>query len=191
MEWLAHFGAELVPFSPLTDRQLPADLHGLYLGGGYPELFAGQLAANEGIKRQLAEAAAAGLPIYAECGGLMYLSREIRDLQGQAHPMAGLLPFRVRMLPRLKAMGYREVTLRTAGLLGPAGTRARGHEFHYSEIEAETADLPRLYLIADRQGTAPSAGGLLPGQRAGQLRAPPFRQQPGSGPPSGGPLPCL
>ncbi len=163
LEWLAHFGAELVPFSPLTDRQLPAGLHGLYLGGGYPELFAGPLAANEGIKRQLAEAAAAGLPIYAECGGLMYLSREIRDLQGQAHPMAGLLPFRVRMLPRLKAMGYREVTLRTAGLLGPAGTRARGHEFHYSEIEGETEDLPRLYLIADRQGTAPSPEGYCLG----------------------------
>jgi cobyrinic acid a,c-diamide synthase len=163
LEWLAHFGAELVPFSPLADRQLPAGLHGLYLGGGYPELFAGQLAANAGIKRQLAEAAAAGLPIYAECGGLMYLSRELRDLQGQAHPMAGLLPFRVRMLPRLKAMGYREITLRTAGLLGPAGTRARGHEFHYSEIEADTDALPRLYLIADRQGTAPSAEGYCLG----------------------------
>jgi len=163
LEWLAHFGAELVPFSPLTDRQLPADLHGLYLGGGYPELFAGQLAANEGIKRQLTEAAAAGLPIYAECGGLMYLSREIRDLKGQGHPMAGLLPFRVRMLPRLKALGYREVTLRTAGLLGPAGTRARGHEFHYSEIEAETEDLPRLYLITDRQGTAPPPEGYCLG----------------------------
>ena len=77
--------------------------------------------------------------------------------------MAGLLPFRVRMLPRLKALGYREVTLRTAGLLGPGGTRARGHEFHYSEIEAEIEDLPRLYLIADRQGTAPSAEGYCLG----------------------------
>jgi cobyrinic acid a,c-diamide synthase len=163
LEWLAHFGAELVPFSPLTDRELPADLHGLYLGGGYPELFAGQLAANEGIKRQLAEAASAGLPIYAECGGLMYLSQEIRDLEGQSHPMAGLLPFRVRMLSRLKALGYREVTLKTAGLLGPAGTRARGHEFHYSEIEAESEDLPRLYLIADRQGTVPPPEGYCLG----------------------------
>jgi len=163
LEWLAHFGAELVPFSPLTDRELPADLHGLYLGGGYPELFAGQLAANEGIKRHLAEASAAGLPIYAECGGLMYLSQEIRDLKGQCHPMAGLLPFRVRMLQRLKALGYREVTLKTAGLLGPAGTRARGHEFHYSEIEAESEDLPRLYLIADRQGTAPPPEGYCLG----------------------------
>ncbi len=163
LEWLAHFGAELVPFSPLTDRQLPAGLHGLYLGGGYPELFAGQLAANAGIKRQLAEAAAAGLPIYAECGGLMYLSRELRDLQGQVHPMAGLLPFRVRMLPRLKALGYREVTLRDAGLLGPAGTKARGHEFHYSEIEAETGDLPRLYQLAGRQGSAPAPEGYCLG----------------------------
>ncbi|MGA7577905.1 MAG: cobyrinate a,c-diamide synthase [Desulfobaccales bacterium] len=163
LEWLEHFGAELVPFSLLTDRQLPAGLHGLYLGGGYPELFAGQLAANEGIKRQLVEAAAGGLPIYAECGGLMYLSREIRDLEGQSHPMAGLLPFRVRMLPRLKTLGYREVTLRTAGLLGPAGTKARGHEFHYSEIEAETGDVPRLYQIAGRQGGAPPPEGYCLG----------------------------
>ncbi len=67
------------------------------------------------------------------------------------------------MLPRLKALGYREVTLRTDGLLGPAGTRARGHEFHYSEIEAETEDLPRLYLIADRQGTTPAPEGYCLG----------------------------
>ena len=73
--------------------------------------------------------------------------------------MAGLLPFRVRMLPRLKTLGYREVTLRTAGLLGPAGTKARGHEFHYSEIEAETGDVRRVYQIAARQGSAPPPEG--------------------------------
>ena len=152
LELLARFGAELVPFSPLTDRELPKNLHGIYLGGGYPELFAAQLAANEGLKRELAAQAAAGLPIYAECGGLMYLSQEIRDLKGKPHSMAGLLPLQVRMLKRLKALGYREITMRAAGLLGPAGTRARGHEFHYSEIAAETGDLPRIYHLTARQG---------------------------------------
>jgi cobyrinic acid a,c-diamide synthase len=163
LELLAQFGAELVPFSPLTDRELPENLHGIYLGGGYPELFAAQLAANEGLKRELAAQAAAGLPIYAECGGLMYLSQEIRDLEGNPHSMVGLLPLQVRMLKRLKALGYREITLRAAGLLGPAGTRARGHEFHYSEIAAETGDLARLYHLTARQGAeaAPEGYSLM------------------------------
>ena len=107
LELLARFGAELVPFSPLKDRELPENLHGIYLGGGYPELFAAQLAANEGLKRELAAQAAAGLPIYAECGGLMYLSQEIKDLEGRTHAMVGLLPLKVRMLKKLRALGYR------------------------------------------------------------------------------------
>jgi cobyrinic acid a,c-diamide synthase len=152
LELLGQFGAELVPFSPLTDRELPANLHGVYLGGGYPELYAAQLAANAGMRRSLAAQAAAGLPIYAECGGLMYLSREIEDLEDRRHPMAGVLPLRVRMLPKLKALGYREITLAGPGLLGPTGTKARGHEFHYSEIAGELGDLPRLYRITARQG---------------------------------------
>ena len=109
--------------------------------------------ANEGLKRQIARQAAAGLPVYAECGGLMYLSQEIQDLEGRRHAMAAVLPLQVRMLKRLKALGYREITLLADGLLGPAGTRARGHEFHYSEIAAETGDLPRLYHLTARQGT--------------------------------------
>jgi cobyrinic acid a,c-diamide synthase len=152
LELLAGLGAELVPFSPLEDRELPADLHGIYLGGGYPELYAGQLADNKGLKQALKQRAAEGLPIYAECGGLMYLSREIRDLEGRTYPMAGVLPFTVQMLPRLKALGYREVTLTADGLLGPAGTRARGHEFHYSEIVGQPDGVPHLYRLTPRRG---------------------------------------
>jgi cobyrinic acid a,c-diamide synthase len=151
LELLADSGAELVPFSPLNDGELPTGLHGIYLGGGYPELYATQLAANAGMRQALKEYAAAGLPIYAECGGLMYLAREIRDLEGQAHPMAGVFPFTVRMLPRLKALGYREITLAAAGLLGPAGTKARGHEFHYSEMVGEPLGVPRLYRLTSRK----------------------------------------
>ncbi|MEW6658494.1 MAG: cobyrinate a,c-diamide synthase [Thermodesulfobacteriota bacterium] len=157
LELLAQYGAELVPFSPLKDPELPGNLHGLYLGGGYPELYAGQLAANTGMIRSMAVQADRGLPIYAECGGLMYLSREIEDLEGRRHPMAGVLPLKVRMLPRLKALGYREITLMAPGLLGPAGTWARGHEFHYSEIISGAEELPKLYQVTARQGreTAP------------------------------------
>ncbi len=159
LELLADSGAELVPFSPLEDRELPCDLHGIYLGGGYPELYAAPLAANSGIWQAVREGAAAGLPIYAECGGLMYLAKEIRDLEGQSHPMAGVFPFTVRMLPRLKALGYREVTLTAAGLLGPQGTTIRGHEFHYSEMVGEPTGVPRLYRLTFRKGGEPVAEG--------------------------------
>jgi cobyrinic acid a,c-diamide synthase len=159
LDWLTHFGAELVPFSPLSDSELPRDLHGIYLGGGYPELYAAPLAANAALRRALRERAVQGLPIYAECGGLMYLAQELGDLEGRGHPMAGVLPLQVRMLPRLKALGYREITLAAPTLLGPAGTTARGHEFHYSEISGETGGLERRYRLTPRRGGAAAAEG--------------------------------
>ena len=164
LEWLERCGAEIVPFSPLDDEDLPGGLHGLYLGGGYPELFARELSANQKMLRAIRERAQAGLPIYAECGGLMYLGREITDLEGERHPMAGVLPFGVRMLPRLKALGYREVTLTAGALLGPAGTRARGHEFHYSEIISVPAELPRVYQLTARRGGEPVREGYCVNQ---------------------------
>jgi cobyrinic acid a,c-diamide synthase len=159
LEWLAHYGAELVPFSPLKDPHLPEALHGLYLGGGYPELFARQLAENQAMRRAIREQGEAGLPIYAECGGLMYLSEEILEVEGRSHPMVGLLPLKVRMLPRLKSLGYREITLGADSLIGPAGTRARGHEFHYSEIVSEPVDLHRHYRVTPRQAGEPGPEG--------------------------------
>ncbi len=159
LELLAQAGAELVFFSPLKDRDLPENLHGLYLGGGYPELYAGDLAANAALKQSIRDKAAAGFPIYAECGGLMYLARGLVDLQGQRQAMTGVLPFEVRMLPRLRSLGYREITLTAAGLLGPVGTQARGHEFHYSEIVKVPGDLARCYRLTARQGQAAAAEG--------------------------------
>ena len=96
--------------------------------------------------------AVAGLPIYGECGGLMYLSQGLTTLAGERAPMAGVLPLEVRMLPRLKALGYRQVTLQADSLLGPAGTQGRGHEFHYSEITSEVAGLSKAYRLSDRMG---------------------------------------
>ena len=131
---LRQAGAELVFFSPLKDQALPTGLHGLYLGGGYPELFAEQLAANQALRQDIAHAARQGLPIYGECGGMIYLGRSVRDLEGRLWPQCGVLPLEVDMNPSLNRLGYRQVTLAVDSPLGPQGTVARGHEFHYSEI---------------------------------------------------------
>ncbi len=145
-ELLEEAGAELVFFSPLRDRLLPEKIDGLYLGGGYPELHAERLAANTDLLAQIRTQALAGLPIYAECGGFMLLAESI-----DGRPMAGVFPAAARMLPRRRALGYREVRLTAESPLGPAGSLARGHEFHYSEMEMPET-IPRLYRMSRRGG---------------------------------------
>ncbi len=142
---LEQAGAQLVEFSPLLDSQLPADLDGLYLGGGYPDLYADQLAQNAGLRQQIQGLAEDGLPIYAECGGFMYLCRAIGNWA-----MCGVFPAQARMLKQRRALGYRQVSLKMKNQLGPVGTTVRGHEFHYSDVEMpETVE--RCYQL-DRRG---------------------------------------
>ncbi|MFH2075227.1 MAG: cobyrinate a,c-diamide synthase [Pseudomonadota bacterium] len=126
-------GCEVVFFSPLDDRHLPEGLSGLYLGGGYPELHTERLAENREMLAAIRAYADSGRPLYAECGGLMYLSRGI-EMDGRFYPLAGLLPARTRMLPARKALGYVEVALTENSLWGRRGELLRGHEFHYSEL---------------------------------------------------------
>ena len=133
---LTQLGAELVPFSPLADVQLP-DVDGLYLGGGYPELHAVELAGNEGMRASLTAFAARGRPIYAECGGLMFLSDAIVTLDGARHRMMGLVPGVATMRPKLAALGYVEVETRTPSILGAQGLRFRGHQFRYSDFATD------------------------------------------------------
>jgi cobyrinic acid a,c-diamide synthase len=159
LEIMASCGAKPVAFSPIADRELPQDLDGIYLGGGYPELYAQQLSENRGLRRQIRDQSAAGMPIYAECGGLMYLCREVSNLDGESYPMCGCLPFQTRMLDRLKALGYREVTLSADSLLGPAGLTLRGHEFHYSEISGGGPEVATDYRILSRAGVAATPEG--------------------------------
>jgi cobyrinic acid a,c-diamide synthase len=159
-------GAELVAFSPLVDRQLPPDLDGLIFGGGYPELFAAALAGNTGLQRQVAARCREGMPIYAECGGFMYLCRELTDAAGARFPMVGIFPLATRMLPRLKALGYRQVTLARDTPLGPAGMDLRGHEFHYSEL-LPGGTPPCAYHLSARQGCDPRLEGYLEGRCLG------------------------
>ncbi|MBI4497764.1 MAG: cobyrinate a,c-diamide synthase [Chloroflexi bacterium] len=132
---LAMWGAELVPFSPLRDTAFPDGVHGLYLGGGYPEEYAADLAGNTSMLAAIRAAAAAGMPVYAECGGFMYLCEAISDFEGRSYPMVGVVPGRCAMQRRRVGLGYREVEARRDTLLLSAGSRVRGHEFHWSVLE--------------------------------------------------------
>jgi cobyrinic acid a,c-diamide synthase len=152
-------GAELVAWSPLHDRALPP-VDGLYLGGGYPELHGAALAANEPVRSAVAAFAAAGRPIYAECGGLMYLANAIEDLDGATHAMVGVLPVTVRMRPRRLTLAYTEVTLQAASPLGAAGV-ARGHEFHCSSLDPVPASIRRVYRLRRRGGAEQDEGYLI------------------------------
>lgn len=134
LELLEQAGARLHFFSPVAGESFPTECAGLYLGGGYPELFAGRISANLPFLEFVRERAAQGMPVYAECGGLMTLGRFIDTVEGERFPMARIFPFGTRMLRRRKALGYTEVLLRRKCLLGSPGAVIRGHEFHYSEI---------------------------------------------------------
>lgn len=147
---LESLGAELVRFSPLHDPRLP-EVDGLYLGGGYPEVHAEALSANAPMLADVAAFAAAGRPIYAECGGLMYLSNGIRTRDGVLHPMAALIPGEAVMCERLAALGYVEVETQTRSVLGPAGLRFRGHQFRYSELRGMPDQLERVYSVRRRR----------------------------------------
>lgn len=128
-------GAELVPFSPLADGALPPDLGGLILPGGYPELAAPELAANAALREAVRAFCDSGRPVWAECGGYMYLMRSLADAEGREWPMCGAVPARAVMGTRRAALGYRTGRTLRPGPLGPAGTLLRGHEFHYSRAE--------------------------------------------------------
>lgn len=130
-------GCRIGFFSPLHDSSLPAEVDALYLGGGYPEEFAGMLAANTEMLSSIVSFAHSGRPVYAECGGLIYLSQAVTTRDGKRHPLLGILPAETRMLERRKRLGYVEVCLKEETLWGKAGTRLRGHEFHYSELTSD------------------------------------------------------
>ncbi|MBP8646727.1 MAG: cobyrinate a,c-diamide synthase, partial [Syntrophobacteraceae bacterium] len=129
------------------------------------ELFASGLSTQSRFFEDLRRASAAGMPVYAECGGLMTLSRSIETVEGEVFPMAGILPFRTRMLPRRKALGYTEVELRGECLLGGAGSRIRGHEFHYSEIVDmdPNQSLEEVYEVHGRRDAVPRSEGYAVG----------------------------
>ena len=131
LEALQENGAELCFFSPLQDTALPPDIGGLYLPGGYPELYAAELAANAPMRAALKAAVENGLPTAAECGGFLYLGQTLEDADGTPHPMAGVLPGQGVKTGRLVRFGYATLTAQADSMLFAAGEQFPAHEFHH------------------------------------------------------------
>lgn len=152
MELLEANGADLVYFSPLAGEVLPENVDGLYLGGGFPEEFAGELAKAHDVKKSIRDAVRKGMPTLAECGGFMYLTEELETTDHKHYQMAGVIPGKVKMKKERVALGYREVTGQNGNFLLENGMKARGHEFHYSIFQTDE-EIPYAYETKGIRGT--------------------------------------
>ncbi len=163
MELLEAWGAEIVPFSPLTENALPQHIHGIYIGGGFPEVYARELSENLSMRRSVAEAACSGIPVLAECGGLMYLARSIIDFEGRRHEMVGTVPGDCIMERRRVGLGYLTATARKDTVLLRSGESIRAHEFHWSRLDAAFPAEQAAFDIAEYPGRAEgyAAGNVL------------------------------
>jgi cobyrinic acid a,c-diamide synthase len=159
LDVLRSAGAEILEFSPLRDSCLPEGVDAVYLGGGYPELYAEALGANTPMIASVQSFAQEGGIVYAECGGLMYLSEEIVSHDWKSFPMAAVLPIRVQMTDRLVDFGYAEVCLTADCFWGAAGTRARGHSFHYSTL-THSGPLEHAYRVRYAFGSREASEGF-------------------------------
>jgi len=147
LDLLEAWGAELVPFSPITDDTLPPDIGGVYIGGGFPEIYAGELAANNSMKKSVKAAARTGMPLYGECGGLMYLGETIHDFDGKAYVMTGVLPIKAHIDRPQLTLGYRTVQALADGPFLRKGESTRGHEFHWSNLDSTTVLTPAYSVL--------------------------------------------
>jgi cobyrinic acid a,c-diamide synthase len=159
LEALVACGAELVPVSSLSDSVLP-NLDGLYIGGGFPETHAEQLAANPSLMRSVREAAHAGLPVFAECGGLIFLARSL-TWREQRYPMAGVFPYDVALQERPVGHGYTRVEVDRANPFFAAGTPICGHEFHYSKLVSDVRPEETCMRVARGVGVGNGRDGLM------------------------------
>lgn len=160
LEELRRSGAELVPISALDSAALPENLHALYIGGGFPETHAQRLARNTGFLASLRNACAAGLPVYAECGGLMLLARSL-IMRNNSFPMAGVFPVDVEVFPAPQGHGYSQLSIDVENPFFPAGTLLRGHEFHYSRIAPSHNSPPTAAQVLRGSGCLPGRDYLL------------------------------
>lgn len=166
---LENAGACLVFFSPLADDRLPDDIDGLYLGGGYPELFADTLSQKPALLSAVKAFSRQGMPIYAECGGFMFLCKALwpKD-RDQSVAMAGCFDLGVRMSGRLRSLGYREITFAQDTVIGARGARVRGHEFHYSSVVSDKAGLyDNVFDVTSRAGQDVQVQGYQIGRTLG------------------------
>ena len=151
LDLLEAWGAEIVEFSPLKDSQAPERCGGIYIGGGFPELFARELAENTPMLRSINSLIGRGIPVYAECGGLMYLGQSLSDMNGQMHPMVQALPLSSSMKDQTLHLGYRELEALCDSPIMKKGQIIKGHEFHWSVLENKPALHNALYTILDQE----------------------------------------
>jgi len=151
LDLLEELGATLKYFSPLSDSELPQNIDGIYMGGGFPEVFAKELALNTSIKESIHDFVESGGPVYAECGGLMYMCKSIVDLDGNQFQMVGVLDNNSVMTQRLQRFGYVDVEVSEDTILGKSGTSFRAHEFHRSEL-TESAEDKLCYSVKKDRG---------------------------------------
>lgn len=155
--FLKEHGYQLVEFSPINDTALPKNIDILYLGGGYPEVFAKELSGNQSMRSSIAAYAEKGGTIYAECGGYMYLSKDLITTTGESYPMCGVIDSTSNMEKRLRSLGYREVTSYMNLPWEPKERKLRGHEFHYSDMIFHTL-YPPLFRMEDGKGNIRDVG---------------------------------
>ena len=146
---LKEYGADIAYFSPLHDKELPEGSSGLLLGGGYPELYAKELEENTAMRKEIKAAVESGMPVVAECGGFLYLHKEIRDRDGHPYQMAGVLPATCQDMKKLVRFGYIELEEKESNFL-EVGTRIKGHEFHYFDSEKNGEDCMAVKPITGR-----------------------------------------
>ncbi|MDO8426843.1 MAG: cobyrinate a,c-diamide synthase [Deltaproteobacteria bacterium] len=147
LEILEGFGAEIAFFSPLKDKGLPHGASGLYIGGGYPELHAKALEKNSRLRQEIKRLAEEGMPVFAECGGLMYLGKKTGDGSGRAFSGAGVFPWESKMLDKRAALGYREIMVGEGCPFIKKGSVLRGHEYHYSVISKTHSEIKKVFRI--------------------------------------------
>ena len=156
---LRSLGAELKFFSPVNDETIP-DADGLFLGGGFPEVLADKLEKNSGMLRSVKNAASDGMPIYAECGGLMYLTKSITEFDGKKHGMVDLFDADTVMDKKL-TLNYTEAKITDRCLIAETGKTIRGHEFHYSKIDNVRKDVRFAYKLSKGKGVNGGMDGLM------------------------------
>ncbi|MBN2318647.1 MAG: cobyrinate a,c-diamide synthase [Acidobacteria bacterium] len=159
LEEIDRYGAVKVPVDPVTDNGLPADLDALYIGGGFPETHASLLSANESFRRSVLQASQRGLPVWAECGGLIFLCRSVH-WQDNRYPMAGIFPADIVLDRKPAGHGYEEVVVDRPNAFLPTGAVLRGHEFHYSRLES-SGTIDTIFKVNRGIGTGRGRDGLV------------------------------
>ncbi|MGR3311580.1 MAG: hypothetical protein ACUZ77_12510 [Candidatus Brocadiales bacterium] len=160
LDLLEELGAELIYFSPIHDDVLPDGVRGIYIGGGFPEIYVDILQTNKPMRKSIRKAAEDGIVIYAECGGMMYLLDELISLNGCSHKLCGVLKGSSRMETQRQGLGYITVKAKSDNILCMKGDSFRAHEFHYSSLLNLTPDTSYAYEVSKKDGTPSKYDGI-------------------------------